>query len=198
MTHHYIVWSLWQLYKCKYIHLKRGLNHITLGVSICLVLRIMSVYTQIKRLKWNVFIHSKRGAWLHRACEARSRGRNGNGGTPLMCRMATFPLTKILHAFLIRLIQEKVALLDGSVHFEAKPQTCIFHQVWVDVMSQGLKNGRQFESLLTWFRSLRCIDRVVNSIWTIRTCLPLAWCYPGLTVTYHPFSFATAIVGRSA
>lgn len=25
--------------------------------------------------------------------------------------------------------------------------------------------------------------------------LPLAWCYPGLTETYPPFSFATTIVG---
>lgn len=49
-------------------------------------------------------------------------------------------LTKVFHAFLVRLIQKEVALLDSAVHFKAESQTRILHQVCVDVMSQGLKH----------------------------------------------------------
>lgn len=43
--------------------------------------------------------------------------------------------TKIPHAFLVRVIQEKIALLDSPVDLEAKTQACILHQVRQDVLS---------------------------------------------------------------
>lgn len=43
--------------------------------------------------------------------------------------------TKIPHAFLVRVIQEKIALLDSPVDLKAKPQACILHQVRQDVLS---------------------------------------------------------------
>ena len=44
-------------------------------------------------------------------------------------------LTKVPHALLVRVIQEKVALLDGPVDLEAKTQARILHQVRQDVLS---------------------------------------------------------------
>lgn len=49
-----------------------------------------------------------------------------------------FGLTKVPHAFLVRVIQEKVALLDGPVNLEAETQARILHQVRQDVLSQAL------------------------------------------------------------
>ena len=46
-----------------------------------------------------------------------------------------FVLTKVPHTFLVRVIQEKIALLDGPVDLEAKTQACILHQVRQDVLS---------------------------------------------------------------
>lgn len=43
--------------------------------------------------------------------------------------------TKIPHAFLVRVIQEKIALLDSPVDLEAQTQACILHQVRQDVLS---------------------------------------------------------------
>lgn len=43
--------------------------------------------------------------------------------------------TKIPHAFLVRVIQEKIALLDSPVDLETKTQACILHQVRQDVLS---------------------------------------------------------------
>jgi len=47
----------------------------------------------------------------------------------------TCELTKVPHAFLVRVIQEKIALLDGPVDLEAKTQACILQQVRQDVLS---------------------------------------------------------------
>lgn len=49
-----------------------------------------------------------------------------------------FELTKIPHAFLVCVIQEKIALLDSPVDLEAKTQACILHQVRQDVLSEAL------------------------------------------------------------
>lgn len=46
-----------------------------------------------------------------------------------------FVLTEVPHAFLVRVIQEKIALLDGPVDLEAKTQASILHQVRQDVLS---------------------------------------------------------------
>lgn len=46
-----------------------------------------------------------------------------------------FVLTEVPHAFLVRVIQEKIALLDGPVDLEAQTQACILHQVRQDVLS---------------------------------------------------------------
>lgn len=46
-----------------------------------------------------------------------------------------FVLTEVPHAFLVRVIQEKIALLDGPVDLEAKTQACVLHQVRQDVLS---------------------------------------------------------------
>ena len=46
-----------------------------------------------------------------------------------------FVLTKVPHAFLVRVIQEEIALLDGPVDLEAKTQAGILHQVRQDVLS---------------------------------------------------------------
>lgn len=43
--------------------------------------------------------------------------------------MATSPLTKILHTFLVCIIEEEVTLFDCPVHLKAQPQTGILHQV---------------------------------------------------------------------
>lgn len=44
-------------------------------------------------------------------------------------------LTKVPHALLVRVIQEEIALLDGTVDLEAETQACILHQVRQDVLS---------------------------------------------------------------
>lgn len=43
--------------------------------------------------------------------------------------------TKVPHALLVCVIQEKVALFNSSVDLKAKTQACILHQVWQDVLS---------------------------------------------------------------
>lgn len=55
---------------------------------------------------------------------ATEQGRNQN-----------LELTKVPHAFLVRVIQEEIALLDGPVDLEAKTQARVFHQVRQDVLS---------------------------------------------------------------
>ena len=47
--------------------------------------------------------------------------------------------TKFLHALLICVIQEEVALFHSTMHLETQAQTGILHQVRVDVMDQGLQ-----------------------------------------------------------
>lgn len=56
-------------------------------------------------------------------------------------------LTKILHAVWVCVVQEKVATLDGPVHLEAEPQTRIFDQVCINLLSNGLGQG---ESPSAW------------------------------------------------
>lgn len=53
--------------------------------------------------------------------------------------------TEFLHAFLIRFIQEEVALFNSTMDLEAQTQTGIFHQLRVDVMDQGLQHKRDNE-----------------------------------------------------
>lgn len=43
--------------------------------------------------------------------------------------MATSPLTKILHTFLVCIVEEEITLFDCPVHLKAQPQTGILHQV---------------------------------------------------------------------
>lgn len=43
--------------------------------------------------------------------------------------------TKVPHALLVCVVQEKVALFNSSVDLKAKAQACIVHQVWQDVLS---------------------------------------------------------------
>lgn len=50
-------------------------------------------------------------------------------------RQNHFVLTKVPHTFLVRVIQEKIALLNGPVDLKAKTQACILHQVRQDVLS---------------------------------------------------------------
>lgn len=44
---------------------------------------------------------------------------------------------------MVRFIQEKVALLNGTVHLETQAQTGVFHQLRVDVLYQGLQKQTQ-------------------------------------------------------
>lgn len=53
----------------------------------------------------------------------------------MRCWLVYLALTKVPHAFLVRVVQEKIALLDGPVDLEAKTQACILHQVRQDVLS---------------------------------------------------------------
>lgn len=57
------------------------------------------------------------------------------------------PLTEVLHAVGVRVVQEEVAALDGAVHLEAEPQARILHQLRVDLVRDGL--GRRGEALET-------------------------------------------------
>lgn len=47
-------------------------------------------------------------------------------------------LTKLLHALLVRLIQEEITLFDSSMHFKAQAQAGVVHQLGVNVMDQSL------------------------------------------------------------
>lgn len=51
--------------------------------------------------------------------------------------------TEVLHALLVRVVQEEVALLDGPVNFEAQPQTCVLHQIGEDLLSNALQQNIQ-------------------------------------------------------
>lgn len=67
-------------------------------------------------------------------------GGDGRGGSVLdglvrLFHQRDFVLTEVPHAFLVRVIQEKIALLDGPVDLEAQTQTCILHQIRQDVLS---------------------------------------------------------------
>lgn len=80
------------------------------------------------------------------------KGRKGEGGreispalrpTPEVCPVVSphpFPLTKVLHAVGVGVIQEEVAAFDGTVHLKAQPQAGILHQLCVDLMRDGLQN----------------------------------------------------------
>lgn len=50
--------------------------------------------------------------------------------------------TKLLHALLVRFIQEEVALFHSTMHLETQAQTGIFHQLRIDVMGQGLQDQK--------------------------------------------------------
>lgn len=50
--------------------------------------------------------------------------------------------TKLLHALLVRFIQEEIALFNSSMHLKTQAQTGIFHQLRVDVMGQGLQQQK--------------------------------------------------------
>ena len=50
-------------------------------------------------------------------------------------------LTELLHALLVRFIQEEISLFHSTMNFKAQAQTGIFHQLRVDVMDQGLQHG---------------------------------------------------------
>lgn len=50
--------------------------------------------------------------------------------------------TELLHALLVRLVQEEVALFHGTMDLKAQAQTGIVHQVRVDVMDQSLRRKR--------------------------------------------------------
>lgn len=58
-------------------------------------------------------------------------------------------LTKLLHALLVRLIQEEVALLDRAMHVEAQAQTGVVHQLRVNVMDQSLRSKHTITQTLT-------------------------------------------------
>lgn len=51
---------------------------------------------------------------------------------------AIFKLTKLLHALLVRLIQEEITLFDSTMHLKAKTKTGVVHQLRVNVMDQSL------------------------------------------------------------
>lgn len=50
--------------------------------------------------------------------------------------------TELLHALLVRFIQEKIALFYSTMYLETQAQTGVFHQLRVDVMDQGLQHER--------------------------------------------------------
>lgn len=54
--------------------------------------------------------------------------------------------TKLLHALLVRFIQEEVALFHSTMNLKAQAQTGIFHQLRVDVMDQGLQHKDQIQN----------------------------------------------------
>lgn len=52
-------------------------------------------------------------------------------------------LTKLLHALLVCLIQEEIALFDSSMHVKAQAQTGVINQLRVNVMDQSLMRKKQ-------------------------------------------------------
>ncbi len=48
--------------------------------------------------------------------------------------------TELLHALLVRFIQEEITLFYSTMYLETQAQTGIFHQLRVDVMDQGLQH----------------------------------------------------------
>ena len=59
-------------------------------------------------------------------------------------------LTKVLHALLVCLIQEEIALFNSTMHLKAQTQTGVLHQFRVDVLSQGLQ-GDNISTLVKRF-----------------------------------------------
>ncbi len=85
-------------------------------------------------------------------------------------------LTKVPHAFLVRVIQEKIALLDGPVDLEAKTQTCILHQVRQDVLRQALAGEH---------KSDHCMQIHVHpqSFWLCKHTVALLYCTSSLLLS---------------
>lgn len=63
--------------------------------------------------------------------------RKGKSGRVKVAAAAA-ELTKLLHALLVRLVQQEVTLFDGPVYLKTQAQTGVFHQLGVDVMDQSL------------------------------------------------------------
>lgn len=82
-------------------------------------------------------LFSIKSVFLHCLVVKKERKRKEKQVLPSfpMERDNEIEFTKIPHAFLVRVIQEKITLLDSPVDLKAKPQACILHQVRQDVLS---------------------------------------------------------------
>lgn len=97
--------------------------------------------------------------------------------------------TELLHALLVRFIQEEIALFDRAVDLETQAQTGVFHQLRVDVMDQSLQRDRRTQNKVG--------DRdSVGEFEGEQALSPPAWCCLVLTGAYPPFSFEN-LCGKS-
>lgn len=50
--------------------------------------------------------------------------------------------TELLHALLVRFVQEEIALFHSPMYLKTQAQTGVFHQLRVDVMDQSLQREK--------------------------------------------------------